>query len=772
MPSIATGTPQQDTAPASGELPAAVVDGSAVAGTTTQEAAAATSSSATGSASTTASTTTAAAIGTTTLTSSGTSTPPQVTSHVNSASGAATTTATSTESAAPSGADSKGSSEIESGRAVATANILNILNANMVNSEGRLILSNFFDTYDGTLDFRPAGSAGICSIFSCEGVEGIDVRLLSGAHIENALLLSAMTGGNSIEGGNDASIDTGDAYAGLNLVNIANANFIDSRYLLISMNAFQDVNGDIVFPNLSSFMGSSGTGLSASDVSSRADVENELDIQTGTGDNAADSASSTIQTGSAHSSSNVFNQLNSTLSGGHNVMILLRVHGDWVGEVFGAPDELSRSQGLDSSLFTMSGASSHIDGFASTTASSTASIKNRLSLSAFTGKNSIAGAASALITTGDAYAGANLVNIANANVIGRNWVLAILNIFGNFRGNLSFGRPDLWVGEQAVLGPASPAGREIEYKISVINNGDARATAVRLSDSFDADRLAATWSSDEHTLGDRSISWDLGTIPPGGAKEVSYRARMKQAASGIKLKNSVSVSGHESDNNNMDNDDAIEVEIPVPPMSWGSLIPPNGDASPDDQAAASTSATSSAPLDGIMFYRSTPGIALERGNRKAAERIIIKNTHSRAVRSVSLSDMLVDPAGGKLKEESWKIGDMKPHEQITLSYEIEFQDQAQPGIYTLSTVIEGNGTSSRSFPMSGAIELGALRAEPTKAKPPSRLGARSRTRAATVARHIPAASIAVTLDRPMPSRVVLPSFMIESDIQSPISMAR
>src|SRR5690606_13875134 len=98
-------------------------------------------------------------------------------------------------------------------------------------------------------------------------------------------------------------------------------------------------------------------------------------------------------------------------------------------------------------------------------ATNTASITNNVDVVALTGENAISGSETALICTGTAYAGANIMNVANATVVGRNWMLAIINILGDFNGNIAFGRPDLWIGGQANVPNAIKNGNEIEYTL-------------------------------------------------------------------------------------------------------------------------------------------------------------------------------------------------------------------------------------------------------------------------------------------------------------------
>lgn len=65
-----------------------------------------------------------------------------------------------------------------------------------------------------------------------------------------------------------------------------------------------------------------------------------------------------------------------------------------------------------------------------------AQITNSVSATANTGNNSATVGNGSSITTGDASATANVVNVANKNLVGNNWVFAIVNVFGKWIGDL------------------------------------------------------------------------------------------------------------------------------------------------------------------------------------------------------------------------------------------------------------------------------------------------------------------------------------------------
>lgn len=73
-----------------------------------------------------------------------------------------------------------------------------------------------------------------------------------------------------------------------------------------------------------------------------------------------------------------------------------------------------------------------------------AQIENDGTAQANSGKNEISDVdGDATITTGDAFAMVNIVNVVNRNIVGENWLFVIINIFGDWTGNLIVPGADL-----------------------------------------------------------------------------------------------------------------------------------------------------------------------------------------------------------------------------------------------------------------------------------------------------------------------------------------
>lgn len=637
---------------------------------------------------------------TSTESSTATSSANQTTASTSSSTASSTATSTDSSDTDTDAPSATGTPQIVSGQAIALANILNIVNTNFINSSGVVLFSNFFDYVREHIDLRNLfGSTGECGPLPCTDGDHVQINATSTAHIDNSITIHATSGANHIDGADEAKIDTGDAYAGLNLVNLANNNFVDSNYLLVSFNAFQGIGGDIVFPSLSNFFSSlAGAATPNLSLNNQAEINNSVHTNADSGNNSiTSSTSSTITTGDSQTSANVFNQLNATNHSGSNVSILFRIHGDWAGEIFGAPDSLSWLETDDGSIYlfdtgNQTGSSSST-GSTEVTGESTAVINNDVSVIALTGDNHISNANTALISTGNAYAGANLINVANSNIVGQNWILAIINIFGNFQGNIAFGRPDLWIGEQVNAPSKIKNGSELTYTFTVINNGDSEATDAVVIDTYDADHIEIIDSSLDYSSSDGQLQWQIGTLPPGGATEISYRARIVNADDGTDITNTVTVAGRETDNN--DNDNTDTVTITTDRKKTGRKIRP---------AAAEVLGASTA-LERLEVSRPTRSTTLSPTESIATQQLVISNPTNRSFAGVVIYDRLYDPSGTLIKTEQWDLGTILPHEEITLDYQIQFSAKASWGIYKLSTVVTAAGASEQVRDGNGYILL-------------------------------------------------------------------
>lgn len=601
---------------------------------------------------------------------------------------------------------------ITTGDATAGANVVNVTNSNFVNSSGEIVLANYFGSTTG-IDLRSATSSfatgALCLLFACTGSQGVSMNLMGTSSLDNAFALNATTGGNTISTPSDASIFTGNALVGLNLVNLANLNIVDSNYLIAALNIFNGLTGDIVFPSLAGFFDALGQGTTAGAVTlaSTAAVDNAITFDAGTGNNTALATTSSVTTGSTQTLGNLLNQLNSSAIGGANLAIVLRVQGLWNGEIFGAPSGLVVTRGDDGSIYITSASArpSLADGDASLAATSTALITNHIGLGAFTGDNGIFGADSARIVTGNARAAANVVTLANQNIIGRNWLTAVVNIFGDFTGNIAFGRPDLWVGERVEAPAPLTDGSDVVVHFTLTNKGDAPASAVSFTPSFDSTHLTFLDTAPDTT--------DLGTLAPGASVDIAYHAQV-HAQPGTDVVTSGTASAHETDNNLSDNTDTVTLHT----LSVGGAAS-SGGQSLVSYAVSFPQAQHAEALP-LTVVRHTAHATAGSGIRTVHEELSVRNPNDATSSPIDLHDLVKDPSGTVIQDQAWPLDTLAPHEEVTVSYDTVFNDAAPTGTYTLSTVLASDVAGDTEYRDNGTIVFAgvtALRASPTPRAP-------------------------------------------------------
>ena len=604
----------------------------------------------------------------------------------NTSSAEVATEATSTTATGENNAnENPGSATIETGDANSSANVINVVNSTFTDSNGLVLLLNVFSSLLGDLDFSNSNffnssCSDNCSIFSGD----LSVQNENAATVTNDVVARAQTGGNFASGNaGDGTILTGDANAAANVLNIVNTNVVGSNYLLLVLNNFGSWSGDLVLPSkylFSQCCAEGGVNTSASNQNS-ASIENNISSEAETGSNEAnENANGLVVTGTANAVNNTFNQANTNIFGSDSVMIAFRFFGDWGGNVFSAPDGftwtesngglviLGNGQGSSSqssgSPASPAGGSSGSNNSTNIENSNQAAIRNNIRVLALTGANKATGnGGTSTIATGNANAATNVVNVVNTNIFGRNWILAIINVFGNWHGNIAFGRPDLWVGESVSSIPreAMP-GDKFTYTLTVVNNGDTDATNILLHDDFDERYLSPT-SLNGGNRTDRGVEWNLGMLRPGEARVISYEVSIRDnlPAGATFLANTAQVSSFEEDGKSEDNSERTNILINrkrEPNISNSAL--------PDFRISKINGATSGTARPG----------------ESVGYKIILKNVGGGKGYESKVVDKLYYATGTEpVSVREWPLDIVLDGEEITITYTLQFAPNAKPGIY-------------------------------------------------------------------------------------------
>jgi len=570
-----------------------------------------------------------------------------------------------------------GSASVSTGSAFASANVINVINTNLINSSGLLAFLNLFFTGGGISLDSPAinalfggGSAG-CSFEDCDSGT-LNVSNDNTATTTNTTVVEASTGGNTAAAGGDAAVSTGDAAASANVVNVINTNLIDSHYLLVALNNFGNLGGDITLPGAAFFeqlmAGQGGTGGSVSN-SNTATVNNTTSAAADTGGNTASSTGggASVTTGAALSQATTFNQVNTNLTGGSTVFMLVNIMGNWSGTVEGLPPGLTWAPTPTGIAIMGTGAGGDPSQVLADN-NNTANVDNHVQVYALTGANESSSAGGdASVTTGNAYASANVVNLVNTNVIGENWMLAIFNVFGNWDGNLAFGHPDLWIGGVAQTDNPTPPGSEVVYDFTVSNRGDADATNVVLSADYDTHMLTFVSPSATTTGG---VSWNLGDIPAGQTREFTYTAQAGLSDGAVPLAATVTEDG--TDANPADNTENLTINIGYGNSNGGGHF--IGAYEPEPKLTITkTQSTYATTAPATVDYTVT----------------VDNDPNAGPAYLTTLSDSLTDPSGAVIYSNSWSLDTIEPGDEIKLTYSIEYGTSSVPGLYTDTSSLDG-----------------------------------------------------------------------------------
>lgn len=588
---------------------------------------------------------------------------------------------------------------IETGDSLSAVNLVNLLNTNISDSEGLILFLQSLVDSGYSLDLRDfaylfdedALVEG-CGELVCGVTEGsIVVHNSNDVSIINTVKVSASTGDNTGYSDGTAIINTGDAYASANILNIANTNIVGSKYLILNFDSFGDFSGDIVFPSAVAlqkfFTAGVGAGAGGLDIENENNVEvlNAVGTSADTGNNTANSDdTAAIETGKASAYSNIFNQLNTNLFNSGNFSVVFRVHGDWIGDVFSLPEGVSYGGDGGAFFFDVSGGTTHSSlgvGSVSIQNTNNAYIENNILVSAETGGNMVIGEDGALISTGDAYASANITNVANTNIIGQNWILAIINIFGDFTGNVSFGKPDLWVGERIEVGRNVKNGSELNYIYTITNNGDTAATGVELVDLFNIDFVNPLSFFGDATRDGDEIIWNIGTLGVGETVEIGFTGETHSLPYGeTEIINNVRVSAHEPDENTDDNSDTATVRAYVErPQKRGQLF----------ETTVLTSSVEEV-LTALTVLRTNSATDTVSTGEEVTYTLVVTNVSDESVYNTVLTDELHSPRGEVLHTEIYLLGEVFPGEKVTIEYTVLFDESFESGVYASHATLVGS----------------------------------------------------------------------------------
>jgi uncharacterized repeat protein (TIGR01451 family) len=429
-----------------------------------------------------------------------------------------------------------GETIIQTGDATAYANIVNFINQTLMESEISVFVVNNLDGGSGEIDLNE-----VWKEMNNSQAENLDNEQMGSllsmesnqALLSNAVIVIAETGTNLAEGAaGDVLIITGDAEALANILNLVNINAVGSNFLIPVVNLMDDYEGNLILPAPENFSigeeEENNTPLETIILQDNtATASSQIQSDALTGDNSTQNigGSSEITTGDATSNIYVLNLANIDVLGTNWFHLVINNLGSFDGQILNWTNPGSIQDLPDDNIIVFDISSDTLNSFEKDDSDATqvaiiednqAEVTNDVQVSANTGSNQIKDAdGDATIKTGNSKSAANLFNMVNVNLIRSNWFWGIINIFGNWSGNIIFAYPDLDINistDQA----EKEVGNVVEYTVNYRNIGyeTAENPDVTVELPKGGMYLSDTCSSQVNISGQK-LTWQVGDLYKG-----------------------------------------------------------------------------------------------------------------------------------------------------------------------------------------------------------------------------------------------------------------
>lgn len=302
--------------------------------------------------------------------------------------------------------------------------------------------------------------------------------------INNDVTVSAKTGGNHADQNTgDASVISGNANVAASLVNLLNTTVENGNIIVSTTDVYGDVQGNIYLPDFNQLATlltgngpiivdaqNSNTGADSTNtidvalnetntttINSNATVDTTITAQaiTGQNDSLENTGGAEIATGDASVQASNTSLTNTTVKDASLGIVIINALNRFIGFIVGSDNVATplseeetltyvNAQNEDTGEGSHNASSITDNQNHTTTVSNQATITNDIDASAITGQNSTnKNTGKGHIKTGEANIAASAVNIANTTVKNGNLAVYIVNILGNFFGNVLFGETQL-----------------------------------------------------------------------------------------------------------------------------------------------------------------------------------------------------------------------------------------------------------------------------------------------------------------------------------------
>ncbi|GEM_PF-6447475 len=348
------------------------------------------------------------------------------------------------------------------------------------------------------------------------------------AEVENMIEASADTGNNDVVTG---EVNTGNATAAINLINLVNTNLIGNCWFFGMLNFFDPYSGEIILPYEQDIISGTTAGQVhtnlVTDTQNEAGLSQTLTVDAQTGNNLLSDTNNKgeIQSGQADAEVQTLTTVNNNYLGHNWLLIEIRNPQYWGGSFAGLNTHFQQvGDSWYYWLFPENATNSNHQLFSVLDAletevkiNNTAQVTNQLTASANTGGNVAAGS-DAEITTGDAASTISVFNQLNTNIIGNNWYYLALNLFNPFTGTIVFPRADVTVAGVAAKKTLYP-GESTVLQLAYANNGREMARDTKLNLFLPVGVQLLESSAEYESVGPSELQFELGVI---GSQEVGF----------------------------------------------------------------------------------------------------------------------------------------------------------------------------------------------------------------------------------------------------------
>ncbi len=389
-----------------------------------------------------------------------------------------------------------------SGDANAAANYLNMIQSAWLPSLGPVSTFNasLQGSHFGDILFNPdavirnTGTASDNSVAN-NADNNLNITSTTDSTIVNDINIGSTSGDATVsQNTNGGNASTGDATAVANIINMINSRIASGGSFIGNVDIHGNLDGDILLPaSILAMLKNTGYGSNNSiannantnmnvNVDKNNSIINNVDLAAQSGTALVDSNTNagSATSGDANTSLKQANIVGANANGTKGLLVFVNVLGKWTGMLWDGTG-LSSIQGTGPESNNSIANNSNTDINADFTQNNT--IVNNLDLRAQSGDASVVANTNAgSATSGDAYAGANILNMIDSNVNFTDWFgILFINVFGSWNG--SFGT------DTAAGNKPKPTGG------AVLNNSASTSSNSANGSSSNSSASASTSSS-------------------------------------------------------------------------------------------------------------------------------------------------------------------------------------------------------------------------------------------------------------------------------------